>query len=206
MTTQISRVFGYSPNQPSLGDFAITLFKSCYLAAAGDTPSLKTEALVFFRRWKNSRNAEAAFSKLSAEFADVLGIRDDLAKRDFRRLADVDYFEEVDRVIIRALVVEVSARTIPQAEVLTLIRQRRQSHWYANYRDLYEAIGFAAEFQQAMAQVTLGMISLAEGVQRYTKTWFRIDQASRPTSGSTCCSRRSASIRNSSVGAASCCN
>ena len=176
---QLARVFGYSPDRPSLGDFAITLFKSCYLAAVGDTATLKTEAVVFFRRWKNNRNAEAAFSKLSADYADVLGIRDDLTHRDFRRLTDVDYFEQVDRAIIRALVVEVSARTIPQAEVLTLIRQRRQSHWYANYRDLYEAIGFAAEFQQAMAQVTLGMISLAEGVQRYTKTWFRIDQLYR---------------------------
>jgi uncharacterized protein (TIGR02687 family) len=182
--SQLSDVFGYSSGQPSPGqsrldDFAITLFKSCYLVAVGDTSTLKTEALVFFRRWKNNRNAGAAFSKLSANYADVLSIRDDLAKRDFRRLADVDYFEEVDRAIIRALVLEVSAQTIPQAEVLTLIRQRRQSHWYANYRDLYEAIGSAAEFQQAMAQVTLGMVSLTEGVQRYAKTWFRIDQLYR---------------------------
>ena len=67
---------------------------------------------------------------------------------------EVDYFEEVDRAIIRALVQDVSAQTVAQADVLGWIRQRRQSHWYANYRDLYEAIGFAAEFQQAMAQAT----------------------------------------------------
>ena len=109
----------------------------------------------------------------------LLGIAQDLAKRDFRRLIEVDYFEEVDRAIIRALVHEVGAQTVAQGEVLNWIRQRRQSHWYGDYRDLYEAIGFAAEFQQAMAQVTLGMTSLAEGVQRYAKSWFRIDQLYR---------------------------
>jgi uncharacterized protein (TIGR02687 family) len=176
---RVGRDYGYRSGKPSLSDFAITLFKSCYLVGVGDEPRLSPEALVFFRRWKNNRNAEQAFSKLSADYAVVLGIQDDLAKRDFRSLIEVDYFEDVDRAIIRALVQQVSAQTLAQADVLTWIRQRRQSHWYANYRDLYEAIGFAAEFQQAMAQATLGMTSLAEGVRRYVKTWYRIDQLYR---------------------------
>ena len=41
----------------------ITLFKSCYLTGVGDDPSLSSEALVFFRRWKNNRNADRAFSE-----------------------------------------------------------------------------------------------------------------------------------------------
>lgn len=176
---QISRLFGYRADKPSIGDFAITLFKSCYQSAVGGEATLTPEALVFFRRWKNNRNAEEAFAKLSAEYAEALGVTQDLTKRDFRTLIEVDYFEEVDRAIIRALVHEVGSQTVAQADVLNWIRQRRQSHWYASYRDLYEAIGFAAEFQQAVAQVTLGMTSLAEGVERYAKSWFRIDQLYR---------------------------
>ena len=176
---QMARIFGYRADKPSIGDFAITLFKSCYQSAVGDEAILTPEALVFFRRWKNNRNAEEAFAKLSAEYAEALGVAQDLTKRDFRTLIEVDYFEEVDRAIIRALVHEVGSQTVAQADVLNWIRQRRQSHWYDSYRDLYEAIGFAAEFQQAMAQVTLGMTSLAEGVERYAKSWFRIDQLYR---------------------------
>jgi uncharacterized protein (TIGR02687 family) len=176
---QMTRIFGYRANNPSLGDFAITLFKSCYRSAVGGEPVLTSDAVVFFRRWKNNRNAADAFAKLSASYAEVLSIAEDLAKRDFRTLIEVDYFEEVDRAIILALVHEVSTRTVAQADVLNWIRQRRQSHWYDAYRDLYEAIGFAAEFQQAMSQVTLGMTGLAEGVQRYAKSWFRIDQLYR---------------------------
>ncbi|ASY61368.1 BREX-1 system phosphatase PglZ type A [Sinorhizobium sp. CCBAU 05631] len=176
---QMSRFFGYRTDKPSIGDFAITLFKACYQNAVGGDAILTPEALVFFRRWKNNRNAEEAFAKLSAEYAEALGIAQDLAKRDFRTLIEVDHFEEVDRAIIRALVHEVGSQTVAQADVLNWIRKRRQSHWYGSYRDLYEAIGFAAEFQQAMAQVTLGMTSLAEGVERYAKSWFRIDQLYR---------------------------
>ena len=176
---QMARIFGYRAPKPSISDFAITLFKSSYQSAVGGEPILTSDALVFFRRWKNNRNAEAAFAKLSADSAEVLGIAEDLPRRDFRTLIEMDYFEEVDRAIIRALVHEVSAQTVAQSNVLSWIRQRRQSHWYGAYRDLYEAVGFAAEFQQAMAQVTLGMTSLTEGVQRYAKSWFRIDQLYR---------------------------
>lgn len=176
---QMARIFGYHAEKPSIGDFAIMLFKSCYQSAVGGEPILTPEALVFFRRWKNNRNAEQAFAKLSAEYAEVLGIAPDLAKRDFRTLIEVDYFEEVDRAIIRALVHEVGNQTVAYADVSNWIRQRRQSHWYGPYRDLYEAIGFASEFQQAMALATLGMTSLAEGVERYATSWFRIDQLYR---------------------------
>lgn len=176
---QMERTFGYRADMASIRDFAITLFKSCYQSAIGGEAILAFETLVFFRRWKNNRNAEEAFAALSTEYAEALGVAQDLAKRDFRTLIEVDYFEEVDRAIIRALVREVGSQTVAQGDVLNWIRQRRQSHWYGAYRDLYEAIGFAAEFQQAMTQVALGMTSLAEGVERYAKSWFRIDQLYR---------------------------
>ena len=175
----IARNLGYRADKPSVGDFAITLFKSCYHTAIGADPILVPNALVFFRRWMNNRNAGEAFEKLSTKYAEVLGVRDDLAKRDFRSLVEVDYFEEVDRAIIRAMVLNVSNQTAAPNEVMNWIRQRRRSYWYSKYRDLYEAIGFAAEFQQTLAQLTIGMTSLAEGVQRYVKSWYRIDQLYR---------------------------
>ena len=176
---QMARIFGYRATTPGIGDFAIALFKSCYQSGVGGEGELAPDALVFFRRWKNNRNAETAFAKLSADYGAVLGVAEDLAKRDFRTFLEMDFFEEVDRAVIRALVREVAGQTAAPAEVLAWVRQRRQSHWYTTYRDIYEAIGYAAEFQQAMAQVPLGMTTLAEGVQRYAKTWFRIDQLYR---------------------------
>lgn len=176
---QMGHHFGYRAQQPSLKDFAIELFKSCYAAGVGADARLSTEAVVFFRRWKNSRNAAESFETLSEEYADVLGLRADLEKRDFRTLIDLDYFREIDREIIRNLVGELSGQTVAYSDVIGWIRQRRQSHWYGEFRTLYQALGYAAEFLQAMAQVDLGMESLADGVRRYSQSWFRIDQLYR---------------------------
>ena len=176
---QAQRQFGYHPQAPSLEDFAITLFQSAYADAVGGEPALTEEAQVFLRRWKNNRNYAEAFEKLSGLYAGVLNIAEDLANRDFRSLVDADHFEEIDREIVRSLVHAVATQTAAQSEILGWIRKRRQTHWYPRYRDLYEAIGYAVELQSAMTQATLGMTSLAEGVERYVSTWYRIDQIYR---------------------------
>jgi len=176
---QLGQDYGYHSDTPSVADFAISLFKSCYRSATGGDPLLSNEATVFFRRWKNNRNTAEAFATLSGRFSDAIADRDALAALDFRDLIDVDYFEEVDRTIIRALVHEVGNQIVGHAEVQGWVRKRRQSHWYEKYRDLYEAIRCAAEFQNELAQATLGMSSLVEGLERYSKSWFRIDQLYR---------------------------
>ena len=53
---------------------------------------LNGDALVFLKRWKDSRQFEACFETLSGECAEILGIEQDLAKRDFRELIELDYF------------------------------------------------------------------------------------------------------------------
>jgi len=176
---QMGSHYGYRAQEPSIEDFAIELFKSCYAAGVGTDAQLSTEAVVFFRRWKNNRNAAAAFEALSDQYGEVLGIRSDLEKRDFRSLIELDYFREIEREIIRNLVRELNSQTVAYADVVSWIRQRRQSHWYREFETVYQALGNAAEFLQAIAQMDLGMDSLSDGIGRYARSWFRIDQLYR---------------------------
>ena len=177
--TQLGRNFGYRKDDPGIEDFAITLFKSAYEADLGEEVDLNTEASVFFKRWKNSKKTDGDFATLSARFGNLLCSREDLEAKDFRDLMALDHFEEIDRQIIRAMVAELSAQTLKYSDVVRWCRERRDSHWYEEYRHVYEAIGYAAEFQQALADISLGMTSLAEGVQRYAQVWFRVDQLYR---------------------------
>jgi uncharacterized protein (TIGR02687 family) len=176
---QVGSAYGYVSDAPDFEDFAITLFQSCYCRALGEDGKLNSEALLVFRRWKNNRLGTEAFETLSKKYQDILRIPEDLRERDIKALRTIDHFEEVDRQIIRLLVAEMSSQTVTSAEVLKTVRERRQSHWYAIYRDVYEAIGYATEFQQALSEATLGMTSAAEGVKRYVTTWFKIDQLYR---------------------------
>ncbi|WLI72263.1 BREX-1 system phosphatase PglZ type A [Halomonas alkalicola] len=181
---QLTRFYGYEASEPSLRDFVIELFKSCYaMTVVGERTDgevkLTGDALVFLKRWKDSRQFEQGFETLSAECAGVLGIEQDLGKRDFRDLVELDYFRLIDQKIISDLVRAVVSRTVTSGDVALWVRQRRQGHWYGEFRHLYEAIEFAARFVQMLGEARLTMDSLSDGVQRYSRTWFQLDQLYR---------------------------
>ncbi len=176
---QLTRFYGYEASEPSLRDFVIELFKSCYAMGTDGEVKLTGDALVFLKRWKDSRQFEQGFETLSAECAEVLGIEQDLGKRDFRDLVELDYFRLIDQKIISDLVRAVVGRTVTSGDVALWVRQRRQGHWYGEFRHLYEAIEFAARFVQKLGESRLIMDSLSDGVQRYSRSWYQLDQLYR---------------------------
>ena len=183
---QMTRCYGYKSDEPGIRDFAIELFKSCYAMGTDGQVKLTGDALVFLKRWKDSRQFEGGFEILSGECAEVLDIEQDLAKRDFRKLIELDTFRLIDQKIISDLVRAVAARTASSGDVAIWVRQRRQGHWYREYRHLYEAVDYAAQFQEKWSvmsgqwseQVT-GHWPLATWVQRYAETWYQLDQLYR---------------------------
>lgn len=176
---QLTRCYGYPSDEPSIRDFAIELFKSCYAMGTDGQVKLTSDALVFLKRWKDSRQFESCFETLSAECADVLNIEQDLAKRDLTELIELDYFRLIDQKIISDLVRAVASRTLSSGDVALWVRQRRQGHWYREFQHLYEAIDFAAQFLQVLGEVNLEVNSLASGVERYCRAWYRLDQLYR---------------------------
>ncbi len=176
---QMTRCYGYKSDEPGIRDFAIELFKSCYAMDTNGLVKLAGDALVFLKRWKDSRQFEDGFETLSGECAEVLGIEQDLSKRDLRELIELDYFRLIDQKIISDLVRAVASRTVSSGDVSIWVRQRRQGHWYHEYRHLYEAVDYAAQFTHTLGEAKLDMDSLAEGIQRYSRFWYQLDQLYR---------------------------
>ena len=178
---QIERSYGYASEQPGLQDFVIELFKTCFLSEVDVNfkPRLSSEVKVFIKRWKDSRSHTEAFEALSAQCAAILQIDDKLQALDYRRLMTLDDFESIDRKILSDLVRDVVARTVSAQEVEQWVRQRRQGHWFGRYQDMYLAIEHGAQFIQQLELTQLGMDSLADGIQKYAHSWFRLDQRYR---------------------------
>lgn len=178
---QMKRAYGYVSEQPGLQDFVIELFKSCFLSEVDPAfkPRLTSEAKVFIQRWKDSRAHAQAFEALSQHCADLLQVEDRLQGLQYRTLITVDDFEAIDRKILSELVREVTARTVSAQEVEQWVRQRRQGHWFDRYQHVYQAIEHAAQFIQTLELTQLEMDSLADGVQKYTQSWFLLDQRYR---------------------------
>jgi uncharacterized protein (TIGR02687 family) len=175
----LRRFYGYESEKPGMHDFAIELFKSCYAMNFDMQHQLNSEALVFLKRWKDSRRHSVTFEQISKECEEILNIEQDLNKRDYRNLIDIDYFQLIDKKILSELVQQIMNNTISQGNCMSIIRQRRQSYWYEEFRSLYEAIDYAVQFVYSLGEVKLEISSMSHGATAYTKTWYKIDQLYR---------------------------
>lgn len=181
---QVASLYEYRSEKPSIKDFAIELFKSCY-SMGFDSPlngpeiNLSSDALVFFKRWKDSLTHQDVFKELSDEYAELLNIEDDLNKRDLKEVVKLDYFRLIDKKIIHELVAAVELRTLSQGEVTRWCSQRKQGPWYADFKHLYDAVDMAGQFLALLDTVQLNMASSSEAIQGYVSHWYKLDQLYR---------------------------
>ncbi|MCP4421305.1 MAG: BREX-1 system phosphatase PglZ type A, partial [Chloroflexi bacterium] len=171
--------YGYRSEVAGIQDFAITLFKSVYALGLEETAVLSEAAVVFLKRWKDSVRYRDAFAALSAEYAAILNIEQDLAARDYRQLIDLDIFELIDRKILSELALGAVKRTISSDTCARLVHQRRQAIWYDKYAHLYSALDKGAQFLHQLDQETLTSPTAADAIHQYRQTWFAIDQLYR---------------------------
>ena len=176
---QVEKQYGYRSETRSIRDFAIELFKSCYSREIGLEPSMGTEAIIFLKRWKDSIRHKNYFEKISSECADILGVKQDLQKRDYMTLMEMDYYRLVDMKIISDLVQTITARTISAGECAMVVRNRRQSHWYPELSHFYEAVEYGACFLNELENIVLEIDSFSDGIKKYCSSWYRIDQLYR---------------------------
>ena len=176
---QLQRFYGYQSKSKGIKDFAIQLFKSCYALGTDGESELSGEALFFLKRWKDSRRFGKSFEILSQEYENMLGIEAELVSRNYRDLIEMDMFRIIEQKIISGLIKEIEERTISTGDCTLFIRQRRQSHWYDQFSDLYKAVEYAARFFHTIGELDLTMDSPADGVNRYRTSWFKLDQVYR---------------------------
>jgi uncharacterized protein (TIGR02687 family) len=189
---QVTNHYGYQCDSQSVMDFVYELFKFSYLAEfptslqgtthgseAAKKQNINNNALVFFKRWKDSRTHKETFEWLSEQCASGLNIENDLQHRSLKEVLDLDYFRVIDLKVIHDLVNGVAQRTLSQGEVALWCRQRRQGHWYDEFELLYDAVDVASQFFALLDTVKFDMSNAAQAVQRYTSHWFKLDQLYR---------------------------
>ena len=176
---RVQRTYGYSSKSPSIHDFVIELFKSCYAMEVGGTTLLEPEAIVFLKHWKDSQSQGAVFETHSAQCAENLAIANDLPRHDYRDLIDCDFFELIDQKILSDLTAEVLDNTISEGECAKIVRQRRTSRWYDKYQHIYKTLQNGAQLLTQLGQLKLEFDSPQQALLAYTGSLFRIDQLYR---------------------------
>lgn len=177
----MGRHYGYESSTPSVKDFVITLFKDSYYMGLDVEykSTINSDAIVFLKRWKDSRQFETSFETLSAESAELLGIEQHLLQHNLQDLMELDYFKLIDQKIISDLVQKVIQKTVSSGDVSLWVRSRRQSHWYSEFEHIYLTIDYASKLIHTVDNALLESDSFDDGIERYAKQWYVIDQLYR---------------------------
>jgi len=190
---KLEQEFGYTSAHLSIKDFVLNLFKTCYKRELKEEIEkqekskekkkeqgyLNDKALLFMHHWKDSINFRDSFDLISEQCAELLNIKEDLQTRNITELINIDLFESIERYIIKELVNEINNRSITGGDAQSIIWQRRKSIWFNRYKDMYEALQYAAQFFSAIPLANLEIEDVRSGFEIYLKKWYQLDRLYR---------------------------
>lgn len=175
----VVRIYGYESPTPSIDDLVLWIFQRAIEGFKSSRPGGLQRIQLDFASLRNDRRSQDAMAKLAKRAARDLDYKSKIEDANFRDLIGVDLFEETDQKIISDLAKAVAEQTVTPREVAEVVRARQGSVWVDKYRRLYTAIVSASELLGELASLDLAMQSFDDGLERYRREWFRIDQLYR---------------------------
>jgi len=172
---QMRKLLGYKNEQATIKDLCLEIFAAAYKAALDKEYSLDQEAIYLLKRFKDHVRYREAFRELSRQCSEWLAIEQDLNHRGLKEIADIDYFELIEKKILSELTQAIGRGSIGLIEVERTIRQRMLSHWYDDYRHVYGALESAAYICHLMNTLDISVYSFDEGIQKYLNQFYKLD-------------------------------
>ncbi|MDZ8172437.1 BREX-1 system phosphatase PglZ type A [Microbacterium xanthum] len=175
----LEHIYRYSSKTPTIDDFVLWMFSRAIDDFASPTLDEFRNVRSDFNSLRYDVRTQTVMTTLASRAADALDLKSRIATRDYRDLAKITIFEEIDRKVIVDLAAAVATQTVTPREVADIVRQRHESLWKAKFAKLYRAILSASELLAAIAGLPHAIASAAIGLDKYQAEWFRIDQQYR---------------------------
>lgn len=172
----LASIYRYSNTTPTIDDFVLWMFSRAIEDFASPTPDEFRNIRSDFNALRYDVRTQGVMTTLASHAANALDVQSKVENRDFRELAAITIFEEIDRKVIVDLAAAVATQSVTHREVADIVRQRQHSLWSAKYAKLYEAIHSASELLAAIAALPNAIATVAFGLENYQSDWFRIDQ------------------------------
>lgn len=179
---QMANTFSYVTATPALLDFALCLFRAVTPLGAAVSVDPR-QALVFMNRWKDSEEYRTSFDALSERADRMLNVSAALNQMaDVRPILTCETYKRIDMRIIADLRDGLVNGTLAPAEARQMAEARSRLHWARHdkvLQSLYHSLAAAAELMEALPRLDLTIESFDAGIDKYTKTWWMIDQLYR---------------------------
>lgn len=175
----VASIYGYESASPSVEDLVLWIFRRANDGFKSDRPGGLQNIQLDFASLRNDRRSQDALAALARRASVDLDYKASIEDASFRDLINDDLFEETDRKIISALARAVAEQMVTAREVAEVVRARQSSVWIDGYRQLYAAIGAAAELLAELTTIEFNFTTFDEALERYRTDWYRIDQLYR---------------------------
>ena len=175
----VASIYGYDSASPTIDDLILWMFRRAIDDFTSDRPGGLQNIQLDFASFRNDPRSQDDLSTLAKRASADLDYKASIEDAGFRDLVKIDLFEETDQKIVADLARAVTEQTVTAREVAEVVRARRSSVWIDGYRQLYSAIGAAAELLSELSTIDFAFSSFDEAFERYRKDWFRIDQLYR---------------------------
>lgn len=172
----LASIYKYPSATPTMDDFVLWMFGRAIEDFASDAPDEFRNIRSDFNALRYDVRTQDVMTTLASRAADALDVKSKIDQRDYRELAKITIFEEVDRKVIVDLAAAVATQSVTPREVADIVRQRQHSLWSTKYAKLYDAIQSASELLAAIAALPHAIASATVGLEKYQSDWFRIDQ------------------------------
>lgn len=172
-------IYAYESTSPSIDDLVLWIFRKAIDGFKSDRLGGLRNIQLDFASLRNDRRSQEALATLAKRAARDLNYASMIEDASFCDLVAVDLFEETDQKIISDLARAVAEQAVTSREVSEVVRARQSSVWIDGYRQLYTAIASASELLGSIAALDLAVRSFDDGLERYRREWFRIDQLYR---------------------------
>lgn len=179
---QLRATFGYLSETPSLADFKLALFGDALKGVCGEAGALRlsSAARAFLEGWRDHAKFREVFDAASDEAAHDLGVRSALHALPPDRFGAEDIFAEIDRRILGELSARIEARTIRHEEVIRIVAERQNTHWFdSDFVHHYRALEQASSFWSQLAQFDFQPATPDEAIRSYVAVGAKLDGAYR---------------------------
>lgn len=172
----LTSIYKYASTAPTIDDFVLWMFSRAIEDFSSTTPDEFRNIRSDFNALRYDVRTQDVMTTLASRASDALDVKTRIEHRDYRELASITIFEEIDRKVIVDLAAAVTTQSVTPREVADIVRQRQHSLWSAKYTKLYRAIQSASELLTEIAGLPHAIATAAVGLEKYQSNWFRIDQ------------------------------
>jgi len=169
--------FKYSYDGNSIKELLHKLFQNhFYYIFDKSKCTLNSDARLFVKRWMDSSRHKDSFEQISKEISDELNIDNTISYLDSAKVTYCDTYEKCDQVVISALLSKLDNDSINAVEMAKIINTREHTFWFENYKNIYKALLSASLLFDFIKETKLTMNSFEEGIEEYSKHWYKADK------------------------------